>query len=297
MASSPDDALVPRYRHVLVPLDGSDLARGAVPTAAALAERFGADVHAVSVVDDRDDTAAARLHASEAIGVPPDDDRIDVTMGGDPAAAIARRADELGDCLVCLSSHGRGRLAGAVVGSVARAVLQATRRPVVVVGPALAEPDPESEAPPPPLAVPRLVACVDGGTTSEAVLPVAGAWARTLGMALSIVTVAEPTPPPNRPGAPWHRLHGPAEDADAYVGRLATRWREAAGTEVDGRAVEDPIGPADGLEVHLREHPAGLVALTTHAREGLRRVVLGSGAAAIISRSSAPVLVVPLERS
>ena len=43
----------------------------------------------------------------------------------------------------------------------------------------------------------------------------AGRWADALGMSLTIVTVAEPSPPPVRPDASWHRRHGPQEDADA----------------------------------------------------------------------------------
>ena len=41
----------PQYRHVLVPLDGSEFAAAAVPTARALAERFAADLQAVSVAE------------------------------------------------------------------------------------------------------------------------------------------------------------------------------------------------------------------------------------------------------
>ena len=39
----------PRHRTILVPLDGSHFAEGAIPTAEALAARFGATVHTVTV--------------------------------------------------------------------------------------------------------------------------------------------------------------------------------------------------------------------------------------------------------
>jgi nucleotide-binding universal stress UspA family protein len=56
----------------------------------------------------------------------------------------------------------------------------------------------------------------------------------------------------------------------------------------------DPISPADGLSTYLDQHPAGLLAVTTHARTGLRRVLLGADAAKIVHASTAPALVVRL---
>ncbi len=124
-------------------------------------------------------------------------------------------------------------------------------------------------------------------------LPVAAAWANRLGMALSIITVAEPSPPPVRPGATWHRGHGPQGDADEYVARLGEAWKDAA-SDVTVDVVYDPISPAEGVRTYLDGHPAGLIALTTHARSGLERLWLGAHAAAIVYTSTAPAVVVPL---
>ena len=107
------------YEHVLVPLDGSDLARGAIPTAEALAARFGADLHTVSAADDARSADQLRQHGASVLRVGADDDHVRVVRG-DAATVIVRRASELKSCLVCLSTHARGRLAGAFRGSVAR---------------------------------------------------------------------------------------------------------------------------------------------------------------------------------
>ena len=64
--------------------------------------------------------------------------------------------------------------------------------------------------------------------------------------------------------------------------------------EVGTEVVYDPISPADGVRAYLDRHPAGLVAVTTHARTGLRRVLVGADAANIVHASTAPTLVVPL---
>jgi nucleotide-binding universal stress UspA family protein len=58
--------------------------------------------------------------------------------------------------------------------------------------------------------------------------------------------------------------------------------------------VYDPIGIAAGMRQHLSEEPAGLIALTTHARSGMQRIRLGAAAADIVRNATAPALVVPL---
>jgi nucleotide-binding universal stress UspA family protein len=282
-----------RYRYVLVALDGSKFAAAAAQTGRALAARFGAELHTVSVAEDAEEVEVLRSDAAAVLGPDGAAEHLHVVVGDDPAAVIAETAAGLGSALLCMSTHGRGRVTGAVMGSVARSLLQRTREPIVAVGPVADRPGRFSSKAPVPLSVPRLVACVDGSPPSESLLPVAGAWADALAMSLTILTVAEPAPAPVRPDAGWYRRHGPEEDADAYIRRLGEKWRNAA-KEVNAEVVYDPISPADGLRTYLDQNPAGMVAVTTHARTGLRRVLLGADAANIVHASSAPALVVPV---
>ena len=288
-ASRPPD---PTYRHVLVPLDGSDLAAGAVPAARRLAERFGAEIHTISVAESAAGADSLHRHAAEVLGVDPSDARVHVAVADDPAGAIRQQVDALGSCLVCMATHGRGRVVGALIGSVARSLLERGREPMIAVGPSGARPDPDRPITA-PLGADVLIACVDGSDASERVLPVASAWVHALGMVLTIITVAEPSPPPLRADATWHRHHGPQMDADEYMRRLGERWSEVA-PAVRTEVVYNPVSAADGLADYLESHPTGLLAVTTHARTGLDRVVFGAGAAGIVHASTAPVLVVPL---
>jgi nucleotide-binding universal stress UspA family protein len=285
-------AAAPMYRTILVPLDGSDLAAGAIATARALARRFDAAIHTIGVAAIDVEIDELRSHAAKALGVPVDDPSVHVVVGDDVAGAIRARAARLESCLVCLSTHGLGRVEGAMLGSVARDVLEQGHEPVVAVGPRVALGD-HGPVPSPLLDVDHLVACVDGTPDSEGVIPVAAAWAAALRMRLTIVTVAEPSPPPLRSEAAWRRHHGPDMDADEYARRLAERWAQAA-PGLRARAVYDPIGPADGMRDDLAREPAGLIAVASHLRTGLQRVVLGAAAADIVRVSSAPALVVPL---
>jgi nucleotide-binding universal stress UspA family protein len=280
--------------HLLVPLDGSELALQAMPTARVLAQRLGAALHSVTVAEGEEEAERARAMASAALGVPPGADRVAVVVGGDPAEVITRRAETLGSCLVCLATHGRGRLSGALVGSVARSVLERSGDPVVALGPSADAPgwSPRPRSWPEPLSASRIVACVDGSTTSEQVLPLAAAWAAALDMSLTILTVVEDAPVPMRPD-PGQSRYGDHPDAESYLEHLVLQWR-AARPETEGELVRDPLGPASGVRTSLRRRPAGLVALTTHARSGVQRVQLGAMAASIVNASPAPCLVAPV---
>ena len=277
-----------------MPLDGSEFALQAMPTARALTERFGAELQTISIAGSDDDATRLRALASATLGVDIGDERVVVVAEGDPAEAITRRAENLSSCVVCLTTHGRGRLRGAVVGSVARSVLQRSPSPMIALGPRADNPG-WSYRPshwPEPLSIRRIVACVDGSETSEQVLPVAGAWARALGMSLTILTVVEDALPPLRPDRHESR-YGQGRNAESYVEALTQKWG-GYGTDVNGQVVRDPIGPASGIRAHLDQQPAGLVALTTHARSGMQRVLLGAAAANIVHASIAPCLVTPV---
>lgn len=255
-----------KFDHVLVALDGSDFSRAALPTARALAERFGAELH--------------------TIGMGPDGP---VGRG----AEIVGRATELGSSVVCLSTRARGRIAGAFRDSVASAVLRGSGRPIVAVGPMAERPgwDPGPRGWPKPLSANRIVVCVDGTAESEGALPEAAVWASALGKTLTILTVVDDAPEPLRPG-PGTVDHRSPYGAEEYIESLVERW-EAPTLEVDGLVLRDPIGPASAIRNHLAERPAALVALIAPDRRRWHRIRLGATAEQITRTSPAPCLLVP----
>lgn len=255
--------MVTAFENVLVPLDGSEFSRAAMPTARALADAFSATL-----------------------------DPINLGTRGD-AAAVADRAAAQGSALVCLSDRPRGRFAGAFVDSFSTAVLRQLGRPIVAVGPMAERPgwDPEPRGWPAPLSAIEIVACVDGTTDSEKALPEAAAWATALDKTLTILTVIpdEPEPLRRRSDVVHHRTHAGAVE---YVDALVSRW-ETTGLEVDGLVLRDPISPASAIRTHLARRPAALLALVAPDRSGFQRVRQGATAAKIIRASSAPCLLVP----
>jgi nucleotide-binding universal stress UspA family protein len=93
MNSSIQRAADPVYNTVLVPLDGSRLADGALPTARALATQFGATVHTVTVASTDLERQRIRRQAAHALGTDPDDARIHVEVHTDVAVFGSGAAD------------------------------------------------------------------------------------------------------------------------------------------------------------------------------------------------------------
>jgi nucleotide-binding universal stress UspA family protein len=144
---------------LLVTVDGSRFAEAALPAALTLADDLGAEVLLLRVEagapdilqSDEDVTApghtqayqpmvadreyltelAARLHAEwPNLTI---DTRVEC---GDPATAIIAAAEDAGAALVVMATHGRTGFQRVALGSVADAVLQHGRAPLVLVHPA-----------------------------------------------------------------------------------------------------------------------------------------------------------------
>lgn len=142
------------FKHILVPVDGSETSMLAVTKAAGLAKAFGSEVTAVYVLDPYPFTgvgadfaygqaqylSAATAEANtalEAVKKLMDETGVAVkTMVGEGHAVhegIVRVADSVGADLIVMGSHGRRGLEKLVLGSVAQRVLSTARIPVLVV--------------------------------------------------------------------------------------------------------------------------------------------------------------------
>ena len=146
------------YGRILVPTDGSEVAETAVDHALKLAERYGAELHALYVVDvdsmslalgaeqlDRIEQGQfgemdeVRERAEAATGHVADRaaerglDVVEHVSSGRPHEKIADYAADNGIDLVVMGSHGRSGVTRALLGSVTERTLRATDAPVLVV--------------------------------------------------------------------------------------------------------------------------------------------------------------------
>ena len=145
------------YRHILIPTDGSDLARKAIASAVALAKDMGAKVTGLYAVPEyippvdamvpvyqfpshdeyqRQPAIEADLvlkdvaDACTAAGVP-----FELTHGIDshPYRLILAEAKSRGCDLICMSSHGRRGFTALILGSETQKVLTHGDLPVLVI--------------------------------------------------------------------------------------------------------------------------------------------------------------------
>ena len=147
------------YRHILIPIAGSELAEHAVTNGLSLAKSVGAKVTVIIVEDPFDwlsvsETRASqrqvlddlakyyeqvKKHAASVLsrvadaakqaGVPCDTMQVENAR---PYQAIIAAASDKGCDLIVMASHGRGGLSAVVLGSVTNKVLTHTKIPVLV---------------------------------------------------------------------------------------------------------------------------------------------------------------------
>jgi nucleotide-binding universal stress UspA family protein len=139
------------YDRILVPTDGSDPASAATEHALTIADRFGATVHALYVVDVdgiaheapglgldalRDALRAEGETATNAVVDRAEDRGVGVresVVDGVAEDAIVDYADDNGIDLIVMGTHGRRGLDRYLVGSVTERVVRRTELPTLVV--------------------------------------------------------------------------------------------------------------------------------------------------------------------
>jgi nucleotide-binding universal stress UspA family protein len=287
---------MPAPMRVLVPLDGSHLAEGAVPIAARLAEACGAAVTLLHVIE-RD--APSSIHGEPHLAAEGEavDYHVHEVPVGDVPRSIAAHADEHESDIVVVSAHGAGDLRRGLFGSIAQRVLQICRRPVLLVR---TEHAPEVH---PPFDPATIMVALDATAASEGALPLASTLARDLDAQLRLVMVVptlETVGGEHRPqaallpGTTRVLLDAREEQAVAYLAGLAASL-SAAG--VPSVAEVRRGAPVAELADDAAEHGDGLVVAATHGRAGLQAVWVASVATRLLKRTKAPILLVPIVES
>lgn len=147
---------------------------------------------------------------------------------------------------------------------------------------------------PQPEAYRRVVVPLDGSREAEAVLPAVLRLAGPVGMEVSLVRVVPAVPTGAIEGAGRATLHEVTrvrEEAEAYLADVCARWG-AAGLRVTTTVRAGD--PAREIIAVARDAGADLIAMTTHGRTGLGRILFGSVAEEVLRTADVPVLAVRL---
>jgi nucleotide-binding universal stress UspA family protein len=302
-------------RTVLVPLDGSAFAEHALPVALRLAADGVRSIHLLIVHQALELWDAARpasleerwtaeLREGEArylsrigeqlAGAAPDTRIETAALEGFVAPAIADYAARNDVDMIVLTTHARGGIERAWLGSVADELVREAGVPLLLVRPG-------DDEPPAPAAAPRwqrILTAWDGSDEAAAAVDRAADLAAMTGARLVLAHSVTPHIGPASPYIP----HSAAIDADILESRIRAardrigqaadriRARQPAPPAVD-TAVETHARPARGILTMAATHEADVIAMGTHGRGGLRRTLLGSVADKVIRGSGLPVLV------
>jgi nucleotide-binding universal stress UspA family protein len=282
------------YRHIAVPVDDTVEGRQAIDFALRLGMAADAAIELVHVeLDHAHDEALHRLRdrASES-GLPV---RLTLLPGHAPEALADYLATAEGD-LVVMATHDRGRLERILLGSVTAHVIRRANQPILVLR--VKDAGIEVSA-----AIRHIVVALDGSDMSDQILPHAGDLATLTGARVTLLTVVTPIlvtvanaalgEPVLGLGAAISALPGEEQSVASereWLARRADALRERGLRATTDVVLHQHAGRA--IVEYAATHGADVIALSTHGRSALKRLVMGSVANHLLHSSDAMLLVV-----
>ncbi len=293
-------------RCILVPLDGSPLSERAIPVAAAVARHHHAVLHLVRVFPPL---------TVKAVNAPPLDPTFQLEQQATAGRALQRTARrvhratqldvqhhvrvgeivdeieatsrEVGADLIVMTTHGRGGVSRAFLGSVTETLLRHLRIPVLVTRQRIDLTTILARGVP----FTKVLIPVDGSPESEEIIEDVSRLLHDVPIEITLAHVVSPSPV----------MMANLEDEGAvhaiehqYLMPLAAKWRDAR-RQVH-TVVQTSNGAARALADLAHAGKFDLIAMRTHARRGMPRFALGSVADKVLRLTTRPVYVRGPER-
>ena len=296
---------------ILVPVDGSAFSEQAIPLACDLARRTQNPLHIVQVhtfshpvaypeivppyepdwetalrIHQREHLARLRHDAAESTGM-----QVNAALLEGPIVdRLVQYVEDHGIGQLMMTSHGRGGLSRAWLGSVASELVRFVGVPVLLIRPNHG-PRPLSEL----SLIRHILVPLDGSALSEAIMQHAVTFARLSGARMTLVEAVPPV----------YAVSGTGEAPDVAPDVKAVesarnetaRYLEhiAGGLRADNIDVEVGVlthwQAAHAIIDYASDHGVDLIAMATHGRGAWSRWVVGSVADKVLRGCQIPVLV------
>jgi len=304
------------YRRVAVPLDGSKESEQALRWAVTIARQSGCSLellHAMfpplastelagtpllagppldeleSAIRNRLRVLAAKV-AALGVGVEP------IVIDGTVPDGLIDHMQARGTDLVVMTTHDRNRLERLLLGSMAASIVRHTQLPVLLVRPEAVLREITS-----PVRVQHILVPLDGSAFADEILQHASELATVMRAELILLSVLQPvlavaTAALDTGPDPLVPLSNGA-NADGSARSLPELDREAESLRATRHLVvrtEVVAGgePARAIVEYAKRHGVDLIAMTTHGRGALKRLVAGSVSEAVIRTSKLPMLII-----
>jgi len=304
-----DKKEVSMYKMIMVPTDGSAFDHEAIRVALLVAQRSRAGVRlvrvfptgaffgmesspeaarvSVQVLEQERERIVGELQKLAAECRKTCDAQIDVALEDGPIPdALEAYASRNKVDLIVISSHGRGGIARLSLGSVTDMLIRRTSVPVLVVKPPASYLTTEAGE-----LLRSIIVPLDGSSLAEQILPEVMTLARVGGARIRLLHVLAPRNSAQEATRgrepPWWNKDVAA--AKAYLARIAAQLRADGFTATTEVVVGDTI--AEAIVDHAGSEKANLIAIATHGRSGMARVIRGS-VADVVTRTSRTAMLV-----
>ena len=305
------------YTQILTPLDGSEVSEQVLPYARSMAASLSLPITLLLAVEPEHPSVGqglnptlhmheTRQHRSTHAQAYLDRKAGELRNEGltvtttlpvkEPSAAIVEEAANDPGALIAMASHGRSGLARWWMGSVADKVLHTADNPLLIVR-SHSHHSPAGESRPQ-----RLIVPVDGSELAEQALPHVAYLAAAMGLPVELVRVTLSEEeyyqamsmdvrvlPPTLPSFQTiaETLDG---EAATYLADVKARLLQQGAPSVEERVLQGH--PANSIVDFATPGDNSLIAMTTHGRSGVGRMLLGSVAERVVRQSGSPVLLI-----
>ncbi len=294
-------------QHLLVPLDGTAMAETALPVAAYLARTLQARITLIHLLEV---DAPSMVHGEAHLAQPAEAEtylqgvreryfsdlpdlacHVHGTPVGDVAEGIVAHEEELHPDLIVMCNHGPDRLTRLMRGNLAQQVITLGQTPLLLVRP-------NAGGAPASFALNRLLLPLDGTERHAGGLDPARELAQGCGAMVHLLGVV---PPPSTargtalarfmPGATRTLSALDAVNLEDYLQQVLTRLKkeglDAKGELRYGHTAKMIVATA------ARSH-ADLIVMATHGRAGSEAFWSNSVTAAVLSKTTTPLLLIPV---
>ena len=300
------------FKHILVPLDGSNLAESVLPAADYLGRVLGAKITLIHIVE-RDASPSvhgerhltsveeaepylediARRSFSSEVSV---EIHVHKAATSDVARGIVEHQHELTPDLIVMCTHGRSDVRDLLFGRIAQQVVASGRTPVMLMRP-------EGKAYKKTFSCRTLLAPTDGAPGHEPGLNVAFGLARATNSRLHLLSAVRTmatlagrhaTTGRFMPGTTQAVLELAQNELEAYLQRQISLF-QAQGVSVSAEVRRGD--PALVIVDTAAACEADIIVLASHGKAGMEAFWAHSVAARVLAKARRPLLLVPVKKN
>jgi nucleotide-binding universal stress UspA family protein len=297
------------YKVIMLPTEGTQLEKPAITLAVRLAQKFDAELRLVRVEtapvvldnlvgrnpltiteSDLRESRLQRLRKLEALGeqcrVLGQIRVITALEDGIVNPTLLAYATRFKVDLIVMSSHLRGGIERATLGSTSDYLIRNSEIPVLIAKPSLFENRDD-----PFKTVGKIVVALDGSSLAEQIIPHVAQLAPTLNASVNLLRVLTPQTYAQeqimQPGLPWWDID--IAEADSYLAAVAQDLGKAGVSVVKDVVLSDNV-PTAILDYCARNN-GDLLAIASSGAGGFKRLVFGSVADEVTRTSPTSMLV------